>query len=97
MNVGRDSTVDTEKCGCCARTINRIPIRVLGNQMDLAFLGSGIPLYFSFIKWCIILLMVIFVTSGDYNILTNLYYGKDCINRESCPEDWVFIIMSLIK
>lgn len=38
----------------------------------------GLPLYFEYIKSCIIMLLMLFVTSGDYNIITNLAYGSDC-------------------
>lgn len=36
------------------------------------------PLYFEYIKSCILMLLIIFVTSGDYNIITNIAFGKSC-------------------
>lgn len=38
----------------------------------------GLPLYFEYIKSCILMLLIMFVTSGDYNIITNMAYGSDC-------------------
>jgi hypothetical protein len=62
----------------------------------MAFLGSGIPLYFDFIRGCIIILLVFFVTSGDYNIITNLVYGEDCQGNDDCPENWVIKIIFIL-
>jgi len=41
---------DIGYCGCCARQIQRIPIKLSCNIYELSFLGSGYPLYFQFMK-----------------------------------------------
>lgn len=45
---------------------------------ELAFLGSGYPLFFLFIKFCLLILIVWFLISGLFNILTNNSLGNDC-------------------
>jgi hypothetical protein len=44
-------------------------------------MGSGFPLFYNFIIWCIGILVTVFVISGGYNMYTN-YMGNDC----SAPE-----------
>ena len=46
--------------------------------VDLGFLGTGYPLYFNFVKQCIFMLLIMFVTSSDYNLFSNLQ-GDDCV------------------
>lgn len=36
------------------------------------------PLYFEYIKSCVLMLLILFVTSGDYNLITNLAFGTSC-------------------
>lgn len=47
------------------------------------------PLYFEYIKSCILMLLIIFVTSGDYNIITNIAFGKSCqvLDKEHKGQD----------
>lgn len=44
----------------------------------MSFLGSGYPLFFNFIKYCIIIIFSIAVTSGEFNIISD-YYGDSCV------------------
>lgn len=48
----------------------------------MAFVGSGYPLYFDFLKFCSILMLVLLLTSGGYNLYTNYYYGNTCKNPD---------------
>ena len=48
---------------------------------DFAFLGPGIPLYFEFIKGSVIILISLMLTSGLFNIYTNLFLGNDCLDE----------------
>jgi len=45
--------------------------------MNLSFLGSGFPLFYNYMKYCIILLWIHIVVAEIYNIYTN-YYGDYC-------------------
>lgn len=45
--------------------------------MELSFLGAGFPLFYNFIKYCIFILVVLFLVSGIPNAY--LYHqGKFC-------------------
>lgn len=50
---------------------DRISPSLWCNPIKLSFLGAGYPLFFDFIKWCIVILLIIFCTSGFFNIVTN--------------------------
>ena len=52
------------------------------NVNRLSFLGSGLPLYFNFYKYCVIILVLLFSTSGDYNLITNYAFGTNCSDFE---------------
>ncbi|CAD8059583.1 unnamed protein product [Paramecium sonneborni] len=65
-------------CDCCARQVPNHLIAIGCNNRDYSFLGAGMPLYFEYIKSCILMLLIMFVTSGDYNIITNIAFGKSC-------------------
>ena len=47
-------------------------ISLLCDLKDLAFMGSGYPLYFRFIKSCILTLLIIFIVQGIYGVKTYL-------------------------
>jgi hypothetical protein len=44
---------------------------------ELGFLGSGYPLFFDFMKFSFAIIFLIFVTSGLYNMSSNLL-GDNC-------------------
>lgn len=88
----------TQRCSCCARVAERKPLKLSCDPQSLSFLGSGFPLFFDFCKYCIIILLILFVTSGDYNIITNIAYGNDCeyttdstqvSNKNFCVLNWI--------
>jgi hypothetical protein len=63
---------------------------MLCNNKELAFLGSGFPLYFEFVKSSSLILLILFIISGLYDIVSNGLYGNACINLselELLPED----------
>lgn len=45
--------------------------------MVFSFLGSGYPLYFNFIKCCLMIVGILFLTSGQYQLVSNLT-SSDC-------------------
>jgi len=45
--------------------------------MDLAFMGSGFPCFYNFIKYCLVMLLSLLMLSGVWNIFTN-YSGTNC-------------------
>lgn len=55
----------------------KVDMKLYEETINFSFLGSGYPLYFHYIKYCIIILAIITLTSGEYNILSN-YFGDNC-------------------
>jgi len=52
---------------------------------QLSHLGSGYPLYFKFIIYCIKLLVIMMITSGLYNLISNIAEG-DCSSAMETTE-----------
>ena len=69
-------------CVCCSRRIDRTLLDLNDDLKEFGFLGAGIPLYFTYISYCIIFLIMILFSSGIFNIVTSYYYGHDCITNE---------------
>jgi hypothetical protein len=62
-------------CGCdCVLDREELPVWGSHN-IDLSFLGSGYPLYFHYIKYCVIILGLIMITSGQFNLVSDIYGG----------------------
>ncbi|EGR32796.1 hypothetical protein IMG5_070780 [Ichthyophthirius multifiliis] len=84
----------TELCPCCNFEINKRSIKICENTSKFTFLGSGYPLFFSYIKCCLALIGAILITSGQYNLISN-FYGRSCnkkLNmqkRNKCRADWI--------
>jgi hypothetical protein len=53
-----------EVCDCCNNVVDREPMDLGTNIKNLSFLGFGIPLYFLFLQYCIILNLLLVVTDG---------------------------------
>ncbi|CAD8118599.1 unnamed protein product [Paramecium sonneborni] len=77
-NVKEEERLIGQICKCCARQVPNDRVEIDCNNQDYSFLGAGMPLYFEYIKACILMLIVMFVTSGDYNIITNIAFGQSC-------------------
>ena len=59
---------------------------------DLHFLGSGFPLFYNYILFCILILFVLFVSSSGYNLYTN-FLGDYCVENGDatggCKLNWM--------
>ena len=69
-------------CVCCGYVIDRTPLKYTVDTQQLNFLGSGYPLFYNFIIYCIFILFALFMISGGYNLFTN-YLGNFCIADET--------------
>lgn len=74
-----------EECECCGR---RLGIPNLGTKycysdMELSFLGPGLPLFFVYIKVCILLLFMLSLVFCAYALGTNAVCA-DCIGNDHC-------------
>lgn len=76
---------EPKRCVCCARTIEKRKLDLSCTLKDFSFLGSGYPLYFSFLKYCTIFLSLILIFSGGFNMITNALYGNDCKDSSEIP------------
>jgi hypothetical protein len=53
---------------------------------DLSELGSGYPMFFDFIKFCIFILFMFIISSGSYNAFSNYLMGKSCKDLTSVQD-----------
>jgi hypothetical protein len=67
-----------ERCDCCSYVINRKELSVFCDTTEFSFLGSGYPLFFNFIKFCVLVLFLMLLSSGAYNMFSNAV-GGDCL------------------
>lgn len=66
--------------------------------IELSFLGSGYPMYFEFIRFCILLMAVLLFFNGLYGLITNGAYGTACLTLDEInklPSDVVKHIIYL--
>ena len=62
----------------CIINKEKIDFPLCANTIDFSYLGSGYPLYFNFIKYCVIILFAIFISYGEISLMNN-YFGDSCI------------------
>ncbi|EAR99889.2 calcium-activated chloride channel protein (macronuclear) [Tetrahymena thermophila SB210] len=89
-------------CPCCTKTIYRSKLSLSSDNSQLSYLGAGFPLYFGFTKFSIFLTLMLFLTSGFFNLFTNIYYGDQCSNsyqakqavdyKYTCQSNWITIL-----
>ncbi|EAR87534.2 transmembrane protein, putative (macronuclear) [Tetrahymena thermophila SB210] len=79
--TARPAKEPKEFCRCCGYVIERKPLPFSIDPQQLNFLGSGYPLFYNFIIYCIFMLFTLFMISGGYNLFTN-YLGNYCIADE---------------
>lgn len=66
----------TRMCPCCGLPVKGESISLMANLSELYMLGSGYALYFKLIKYCIALLMLIFIFTGFFSTFTNVIAGN---------------------
>jgi len=69
----------TMKCPCCRLPIKNKQHRLWCDPDDLAHLGVCFPLYFSYIKFCFIVLCICLSIAGIMNLIYNIM-GENCKN-----------------
>ena len=52
------------------------------NPIILGHFGSGYPLFFDFIKYMIFFLLLLLLSTGAYNIFSNVMLGNGCKDLE---------------
>jgi hypothetical protein len=66
---------ERETCPCCGYEIDREDIDYFSSVRELGFLGSGFPLFYNFIIYCIFILFIQLTVKGGYNLVTNVMSG----------------------
>jgi hypothetical protein len=82
-----------ELCVCCGFELERNKMKLCCDRMDLGFLGSGFPLFYNFIIWCIFILSANLIISAGYGIVANSLgnycrYGENNFNPKLCHHSW---------
>ena len=75
-------------CQCCNRPVEREKIPLMCHPKDTSHLGACFPMYFAFGKFCALLLLISFLTSGVYGLYTN-YNGTYCEKNLNLKTDFV--------
>ncbi|EAS02382.2 phage head-tail family protein, putative (macronuclear) [Tetrahymena thermophila SB210] len=76
-----------EYCECCARQIQRNQLSLKCNIYELSFLGCGFPLYFYFLKQCMIMLSICLFVCGIFNIITNIIGSEPCTKQQESQQN----------
>jgi len=61
-------------------------LAICAENEELKFLGSGFPLFYNFLKYCMFILLVLLLSNGVYNLYTN-YNGDFCTENGDKEED----------
>jgi hypothetical protein len=80
----------SETCLCCGFKVDRKLVGLGCSVESLSFLGSGYPLYFTFIKSVIVVLSLQMIAVGQYSIISN-FLSNECIPgwKHSCSDNFV--------
>lgn len=82
--VGEEADNAEMRCLCCGYVVDWKELDYFGDIDQLNFLGSGFPLFYNFIIYCLFMLFMLFVISGGYELATN-YLGSFCNKVEKDP------------
>ncbi|EAR91343.2 phage head-tail family protein, putative (macronuclear) [Tetrahymena thermophila SB210] len=79
-----------EKCDCCGRSVDREILNLNSDITKLSYLGSGFPMFFQFLKFCIFFLLILFCVCGIFNMVANANYGNQCnLKGNQCKTNWI--------
>ncbi|KAL4475819.1 hypothetical protein ABPG72_011380 [Tetrahymena utriculariae] len=79
-----------EKCDCCGRSVEREILNLNSDITKLSYLGSGFPMFFQFLKFCIFFLIVLLGICGIFNLVANANYGDQCnLKGDQCKANWI--------
>lgn len=65
----------TVLCKCCFNHIHKDPAPLCENSKELEFLGFGYPLFYTFLKNCIMLLICLICTYSAYALKNAITYN----------------------
>ncbi|CAD8115777.1 unnamed protein product [Paramecium sonneborni] len=71
---------DQTTCPCCGYSVERMDLQYDCDPIEMKFLGSGFPLFYMFIKYCIFILVEFWLLKGMFCLATDLM-GDYCYNQ----------------
>lgn len=75
--VGFYDEMSTNLCGCCKQKVQKEEIPICENTKSLEFLGFGFPLFYMFIRNCIILLILLIISNNFISLFISIHDGND--------------------
>ncbi len=80
-----DENNQTDVCECCGRKIGDIEVPTIScyQSEQLSFLGVGLPLFFSFLRYSILLLFILGLIFCIFGLYTNIV-SKNCSTDSTC-------------
>lgn len=58
-----------EACPCCYGYIEKEQVGYCQNTRELAFLGEGFPLFFNFLRYCLVMLVALILDDAIIGVL----------------------------
>lgn len=90
----RDLSLEVELCPCCGLPVQNSQYPICVDTNDFIDMGSCYPAYFDFIKFCSVLILGLFFTSGIFLLLARDVFGGACekfLENDSIVCTWSFI------
>jgi hypothetical protein len=87
MGIVETKDLKGECCPCCRLPINKKELKLCAPVKDYHSVGIGCEFYFIYVKFMILLLIMIFLISGLYDMVNAL---KQCKLDFSCHEKYIF-------
>lgn len=86
-----------EVCECCGRKVGEIdvPAECCYQSDQLSFLGVGLPLFFSFLRYSIFLLFLLGLIFCIFGLYTNII-SQNCRTDSTCVQN-IFNTLSIIN
>jgi len=75
--VGAYDEESREVCHCCQQKVHKQDIPLCENTKTLEFLGFGFPLFYMFIRNCIILLLLLIVSNNLISLFISVQDGRN--------------------
>ena len=84
---------NVKRCPCCDLPVGGELIPLCTDLKGLYHLGSGYALYFRFLKFAIVILLLMFLAGGIFNVMTNKNNTTACIDTSNksdyCIPDFI--------
>lgn len=69
----------TQICKCCHNFVHQEKLPICVHSKELAFLGFGFPLFYSFMKNCILLLVILICSYSGFSLFLAITHNLETI------------------